>query len=623
MARKQAINVDKEYLKAYYANEADANKQMSFANALGAILMLGLWICYLTGFFHAHDQIKIILHIIFPVGILILLTPLLYVFRFKHILQKPNYKYFVVFSFIFVIAVLNTVLPRNSIIAWALCLFVTNHYYNPKLGRIVFVVTLGLMLTCLYASLFVGEYDATLMGAKAIENGEVVPVFGIVERYEFFKESLANGNNVYLEALIVNYLPRALLAALIFVVCNSLNIRTYKLLRDEIHVNSEQQKTRTELEVAKEIQLNTLPNEITTSEDIEIVAELKAAKEVGGDFYDYFNIDNDHIAILIGDVSGKGIPAAMFMMKSITCFKNFVRKGKTPSEILKEVNASIYDPNSQMFVTCFLAILDKTNGKLVFANAGHNPPVIGKDKHYRFLKCQTGFVLGGLEEAIVQDEEAHLEPGESLTLYTDGITEARNEKGEFFGDHRLIKSFNKREYTCLVELHRSLKDDVMVFAGDAPQSDDLTFITIKYHGDHYSYKEMQVDATMDNIKGMLEFVEKFCDKYQFPDSFKKNILVVADEIYSNIVKYGYEYQGGPLYVRQLYNIDRQEYVLTVVDKANAFNPLEVNESKVNEDANKQKVGGLGILIIKNIMSEAAYDRINGKNILVLKKNFKK
>ena len=227
-----------KYLKAYYENEYDANRQMSFANALGALLMLGLWICYLTGFFHAHDQIKIILNIMFPVGILILLTPIVYAFFFKHILKRPNYKFFVVFSFIFVIAVLNAVLPRNAVIAWALCLFVTNHYYNPKLGRVVFGVTLGLMLLCLYASLFIGEYDATLLGAQAVDNGEVVPVFGIVERYSMFKDAIASGHNVYLDAFVLNYLPRALLAALIFVVCNSLNIRTYRLLKDEINVSS-------------------------------------------------------------------------------------------------------------------------------------------------------------------------------------------------------------------------------------------------------------------------------------------------------------------------------------------------------------------------------------------------
>ena len=123
-----------KYLKAYYDNEADANKQMSFANAFGAVLMLGIWICYLTGFFFANDSIMPILNVLFPISVLVLLSPLLFVFRFKEFLRRPKYKFFVVFSFVIVIAALNIILPRNSFIGWALCIIMTNHYYNPKLG---------------------------------------------------------------------------------------------------------------------------------------------------------------------------------------------------------------------------------------------------------------------------------------------------------------------------------------------------------------------------------------------------------------------------------------------------------------------------------------------------------
>ena len=611
-----------KYLKAYYENEYDANKQMSFANALGAILMLGLWICYLTGFFHAHEQIKILLHIMFPVGILILLTPLAYALFFKHVLKKPNYKFFVVFSFIFVIAVLNTVLPRNAVIAWALCLFVTNHYYNPKLGRVVFGVTLGLMLLCLYASLFVGEYDATLLGAQAIENGEVVPVFGIVERYEMFKEAMSQGHNVYLEAFVINYLPRALLTALIFVVCNSLNVRTYKLLKDEILVSSEHQKTKTELEVAKEIQLATLPVEFVTTKDVEIQAELKAAKEVGGDFYDYYVLDDSHIAILIGDVSGKGIPAAMFMMKTITCFKNYMSISKSPAEIMKDVNRAIYQGNdSSMFVTCFLAIINTNNGEVKYANAGHIHPIVGQNGKYRFLKCQSGFILGGMPEAFVQDEVATLENGDTLTLFTDGITEAMNEKRELYGEQRLLKLFNKKTYSCLVELHKDLKDDVLAFCNGAEQSDDLTYITLKYHGDSYVYEEKTFSAEIENIPAMLSFLSDFAGKQNLGDSFVNKGLVVADEILSNIVKYGYESNRGKIYLRALYNIDQKEFILTVIDNGVPFDPFKADSKPLDGDISKAKEGGLGILIVKSLLTEYAYDRLNDKNITILKKKF--
>ena len=622
-----------EYLEAYYDNEADANKQMSIANAAAAIYMLAIWICYLAGWFKTHSDITVVLiNVFFPIGILILLSPLLYAFKFKKQLRKPNYKYFVLYSFVFVIAVLNVILPKHSAIAWALCILMTNHYYNPKVGLIVFIAVIIASFGAMFGGMFVGEFDANLLfGNEIMENINTQEVYanGPRERFEMLNKLYAMGNgffdldyNRYLGSVVYYFFPRAVILVLVFLVSRALNKRTYKLLVNEIRVNSDQEKTKTELEVAKDIQLATLPSETATSEDVEIVGELKAAKEVGGDFYDYFYIDDNHVAIVIGDVSGKGIPAAMFMMKTITCFKNFIRANKTPAEILKEVNASIYEGNtSQMFVTCFLAILDKSSGLLKFANAGHNPPIIGDNHHFRYLKCSTGFILGGLQDVFVKDEEITLQPGECITLYTDGVTEARNEKGDFFGEERLIQTFNKKDYTCLVELHHSIKDEVSNFAGEAPQSDDITFITLKYHGDKYSYAENRFDAKVDNIPMVLDFIKGFCSEHQIHEQFCSNLLVVTDELISNIAKYGYENKGGEVFIRLLYNEDQKELVLTVIDRAPAFNQLEVNNSAVNEDVNKQKVGGLGILIVKKIMSEYAYDRINGKNILVLRKKF--
>ena len=625
MARKKKqINVDKEYLKAYYANEADANKQMSFANAAAGVYMLVIWIFYLTDFFKINSDVtRLLINIAFPIGILVLISPLLYVFKFKKQLEKPNYKYFVLFSFVFVIAVLNAILPKHSIIAWALCIIMTNHYFNPKVGTGVFISVIIASIIAMYASMFVGEFDANLLlGNDVLKNGQALYADGPKGRYKLLHELIELGYNRYVDAIIFYFLPRAVILALVFFVSNALNLRTYKLLVSEIRVNSEQEKTKTELEVAKEIQLNTLPNETISSEDIEIVGELKAAKEVGGDFYDYLNIDDNNIAILIGDVSGKGVPAAMFMMKTITCFRNFIRNDdKSPAEILREVNASIYDEHSQMFVTCFLAILNKSTGELRFANAGHNPPVIGKNHQYHFLKCKSGFVLGGLEDAFVVDETITLSPGETLTLYTDGITEARNINGEFFGEERLMTTFNQKDYTCLIELHHGIKDAVAQFVGDAPQADDITFITIQYHGDRYLFEENRFDGKMDNVPAMLDFVENFCTKYKFKEDFKASLLVVTDELISNIIKYGYEDKGGVIYIRQLYNEDKKEFVITIIDRAPAFNQLEVNNDAVSGDPDELEVGGLGILIVKKIMTEYAYDRINGKNILVLRKRF--
>ena len=614
-----------KYLEAYYNNEADANKHMSFANAAAGVYMLVIWIFYLTGFFKINSGVTLVLvNVFFPISILILLTPLLYVYVFKDKIRKPRYKLFVLFSFVLVITALNTILPKHTLAAWALCIIMTNHYYNPKVGLSVFIAVIIGSILSMYGSMFVGEFDANLLYGNEVLSAGIAPEYadGPIGRFHLLQEMIELGHNRYIECLYFYFLPRGFILFLVFFVSNALNKRTYKLLVSEIHVNSEQQKTKTELEVAKEIQLATLPSEIATSKDAEIVAELKAAKEVGGDFYDYFKIDDNHTAIVIGDISGKGVPAALFMMKTITCFKNFVGPNKTPAQILKEVNAALYDNNFQnMFVTCFLAILDKNTGVLEFANAGHNPPIVGKNREFRYLKCQTGFVLGGLKDAFVNDEKITLKPGESITLYTDGVTEARNEKGDFYGEQRFLDLMNSKDFTCLVEVHHSIKDDMERFVDGAEQSDDITMLTLMYRGDECYYIQNRFDAKLENIQGALDFVEQFCDQHQIEIGFKTNLLVVADELYSNIVKYGYQNKGGEIFTRLLFNKDKNEFVITIIDRAPEFNPLEVNNAPLEGNVEDKPIGGLGILIVKKIMTDYAYDHINNKNILVLKKKF--
>ena len=614
-----------KFSEHYYDNEADANRKMAFATAIGGILVVAIWICYLSGAFYASPWIKPLINVIFPLSAIALFLPLLYSFRFQKFLRKPGYKYYVVFSFVIVIAVLNCLLPRNAFIGWALVILVTNHYYNPRLGMITFGISLVLMLLCLYGSLFVGEYDASMLGYKITETGEIdANVFGIEERYELLQNELAAGRNHYLEAFTLAYLPRAALFTLICFVSISLNIRTYKLLTKEIGMHTEQEKTKTELDVARDIQLATLPTGFVTTKDIEIQAELKAAKQVGGDFYDYFQLDDDHLALVIADVSGKGIPAAMFMMKTITCFKNIVSLTKTPAEVLKEVNRTINKGNdSNMFVTCFYAVINTKTGEMKFANAGHNPPVVGQNKNYKFLNCQSGFVLGPLKDVFVVDETYQLNNGDTITLYTDGITEARNKHGLFYGEDRLIDIFNHKEYSCLVELHHSLKDDVERFVDGEDQADDMTYITVKYHGDNYLYEEQRFKGVKENLSKMIQMIDDFGHKMHLEEMFINNLNVVADEMLSNIIKYGYADYTGEIFIRLLFNQDKNEFVLTLIDRGIQFNPFSVNNKPIGSGDNvmQLKEGGLGILIVKKLMSEYAYDYINKKNIVTLKKKF--
>lgn len=612
---------DKNYQKAYYDNEADANKHMSYVNSAAGALAIVIWILYLTKVFTIPDEFFTFICILFPAIAVLMFIPLFFVKT--DLIRKPGYKYFILFSLLAVICALNISVPKHSVLFWPFAILIANHYYNPTIGRVIYVVSLISMLICMYLGMFFGEFDENLFGGGVVmPDGSIGTVESFEERWNLLHDLMLKGNNRYIKVLIFYYFPRAMIVSLFFMVSNLLNKRTYKLLDREIKVHDEQEKAKTELGVAKEIQLNTLPDGVVDNKDVEIVGELKAAKEVGGDLYDYIDIDEDHVAALIGDVSGKGVPAAMFMMKTITSFRDFAAPNKTPSEILKQVNASIFKGNKKsMFVTCFLAILNKKTGHLVYANAGHNPPIVGTDHNYRYLKCNPGFLLGCFEDAYIIDEELTLKPGESLTLYTDGITEARNSAGEFFGETRLLQAFNKREFTCTIELHHTIKDEIANFVKDAPQSDDITFVTLRYQGGKYSYTEKFFDATKNTIPEMLELISNFGDEHHFPEDFKNKLVIVGDELFSNIINHGYEGKGGEIYVRLLFNEDKHEFALTVIDRAKAFNQLEVNNPEVGSNAKTQQIGGLGIMIVKKIMTQYAYDRINDKNILVLKKSF--
>ena len=620
---------NKEHFSAYEKNEISANKHMTLALLFTAFLSFLVWFGYLFKIFETSRDTRTMTIIVIPIIVAVLSFPIVFI-RSKF-LASPKYKYFIMLLFILGISILNVIMPKHAVLGWAVCIMLTAHYYNPRVSKIIFAIVIIMMLASLGFGTFYGEFDSNLLSGELDKGTQTIHTVRLpdaypdtaVGRYSYLKDLIYIAHeNRFIKIFTQYYLGRALFMTLIFAVTLFLNKRTRVLPNSEISVNSENEKNRTELEVAKEIQLNTLPSETLSDEDIEIVGELRAAKEVGGDLYDYVNIDEDHIAVLIGDVSGKGVPAAMFMMKTITSFRDFATKGKTPAQILKEVNASIFKGNkSTIFVTCFLAILDKRDGKVVFANAGHNPPIVGYNCNYRYLKCKTGFILGCFKDAFVEDEEFTLAPGESLTLYTDGITEARNANGDFFGENRLLSAINKHDFTCVVELHHAIKDEIGGFVLDAPQSDDITLLTLRYRGDNYFYKEKMFDAKKENILDMLGFIQDFGDEHHFPDDFKNKLVIVGDELFSNIIKYGYENEGGDIFVRLLFDVDSNEFAITIIDRAKAFNQLDVQSQAVGTDAKKQEIGGLGLLIVKKIMDQCAYDRINGKNILVLKKKF--
>ena len=260
--------------------------------------------------------------------------------------------------------------------------------------------------------------------------------------------------------------------------------QTVDVLKD--YIGQAEQRMKEELKLAAAIQDAALPKNFDLlTDNVELYALMTPAKQVGGDFYDFFYCDRDRICLVIADVSGKGVPAALFMMRAKTAIKNFARSGHSPAKVLEKVNNSLCEGNdAEMFVTVWLGILDLKTGKIACANAGHEYPVLmraGGD--YELLKDKHGLVLAAMADVPLKEYEIDLDAGDRLFVYTDGVPEAINEKKEAYGTDRLVMKLNQVKNVPQEQALESVLRDIRNFAGAAEQFDDITMLGITYRRD--------------------------------------------------------------------------------------------------------------------------------------------
>ena len=253
------------------------------------------------------------------------------------------------------------------------------------------------------------------------------------------------------------------------------------------YIADEAARIDTELAFAKAIQHSALPSTFPpypNRKDFDIWAAMHTAKEVGGDFYDFYFITNHTLAFLIADVSGKGIPAAMFMMTAKALLKSYAEARMSVEEVFYNANNKLCEGNDAgMFVTAWMGILDTKTGEVTFANAGHNPPVVRHaDGEFAYMKTRAGFVLAGMEDFPYTAQTLQLEPGDTIYLYTDGITEATDANNVLYGEDRLLEVLTCHKDANAETVCRVVKEDVDAFVGVAPQFDDITMLCLKYNG---------------------------------------------------------------------------------------------------------------------------------------------
>ena len=385
---------------------------------------------------------------------------------------------------------------------------------------------------------------------------------------------------------------------------------------------AEKERIGAELDLAKRIQADMLPNifpAFPNRDDFDVFASMTPAKEVGGDFYDFFLVDDSHLALVIADVSGKGVPAALFMMMSKILIQNAVSNGNSPAAALEMVNNQICANNrEEMFVTVWLGVIDLNTGLMRAANAGHEKPIVKTpDGKFEFFKDKHGFVIGGMEGLKYKEYEIKLEKGSKLFIYTDGVAEATDINEELFGIERTVDALNKAKDSSTEAIISSVKKSVDEFVGEAPQFDDLTMLCFEYKG--VSAEKITIEATLENVQHAIDFVEKKVEKLPFTPKVKHMLEIVVDEIVSNVARYAYENEVGTATLS--ISSDDKGITIVVSDSGIPYNPLEKEDPDITLSAEERGIGGYGIFIVKKVMDDVSYEYKDNKNILTLKKFF--
>ena len=373
-----------------------------------------------------------------------------------------------------------------------------------------------------------------------------------------------------------------------------------------------------DLEIAKQIQHSSLPSVFPpypNRKDFSIFANMYPAKEVGGDFYDFYLVDENHLAFVIADVSGKGIPGAMFMMTSKTLIKSHTESGLAVNDVFTNVNTQLCENNEAgMFVTAWMGILDLKTGMVKFANAGHNPPLIKHaDGTFEYLKSKANFVLAGMDGIRYKEQEIQLEKGDKIYLYTDGVTEAHNDKNELYGEERLLKCLNSVKDKSVDDICQKIKEDVELFVGTAEQFDDITMLCVSFN-EKTKDISITVNPTMETVSQIAAFVEEEMEKLEISPKISMKLMIAVDEIYSNIIRY-----SGATEATIKIEKTETELCLWFIDNGKPYNPLDAEEPDITTSSEDRKIGGLGIFMVRKMLNNVEYKYIDGKNILKLTK----
>jgi sigma-B regulation protein RsbU (phosphoserine phosphatase) len=410
-------------------------------------------------------------------------------------------------------------------------------------------------------------------------------------------------------------------------------VRTHLALKesmDELNraygvIKSQKDRMEEELNVGRDIQMSMLPLEFPAFPDrdeFSVHALLKPAREVGGDFYDFFFINEDEICLVVGDVSGKGVPAALFMAVTKTMIKTRAMDDPSPASIVTRVNDEMSEDNpSSMFVTLFIAICNVRSGECRYTNAGHNPPyVVRQAGGLESLSQRHGPIIGAMEELAYGESSIDLKKDDQLLVFTDGVTEAMDTGGELYSDPRLEDLLTNSKRPSTESLVTETLDSVEQFATGAEQADDITllgFSLLKEPGKSDLHTmNLVIASDFQEIGRLNKELIRFANQNNLPDDVIRKLNIAIDDLVNNIISYGMD-KGieNSIEINCVYSGGRLR--LEVIDSGKPFNPFESLMADTTSSIEDREIGGLGRLLVKELMDDVDYERQKDRNIVKL------
>ena len=496
-------------------------------------------------------------------------------------------------------------------------------FFEPDADFAQLIGSIYIMAAVLTATVFA----PLLCVVHALEKRFTRPIEVLTEASRTFVEQVAahdpsRGSLAVSDVDLKGTAPRHEMRDL-FASTNKMRADLARYIGELSEATAERERAAAELDIASTIQNGAVPHDFSYFSEryqLDVAGVMRTAKEVGGDFYDVFDAGPHAVGFVIADVSGKGVPAALFMMRALTEIREQILHRGDVGSAFTLANRALCDHNeAALFVTAFACILDTETGTVTYANAGHNPPWLRRGVRGGWLDVAPEFVMGALDTVSYASATVDLSPGDGLLMYTDGVTEAVDAKQELFGTRRFEDVLHAAAGADAEAAIAQAVEAVDRFADGVDQADDISLLAFSWNLPVVSTEFPPDDRYLDDL---FAFLKPLTERADCTDRMYLDLMLISEEVFVNIAHYGFP-EGQPIQpVKVEAAIDERARCLhlTISDGGIAYNPLSFQPEKVGMGSD-DRIGGLGILLVKERADDVRYERTGGMNVLHIVKKF--